>query len=67
VFVIFGVGDKLDDLGPGAGRTCPRCSNTTTWRRVRSYRYLSLFFVPVLKWRRRELEQCGICGATVEP
>ncbi|WP_336922328.1 zinc-ribbon domain-containing protein [Aquipuribacter sp. SD81] len=66
MFVLFGVGDSRDELGPGATRTCPRCHNTTTWTRVRTSRRLTVFFVPVLRWRRRELEVCGICGTATE-
>jgi hypothetical protein len=66
VFFLFGFGTRQRDLGPGATRTCPRCSNTTTWARVRQYRQFSVFFVPLLRWKRQELEVCGICGAAVE-
>jgi len=66
VFFLFGFGTRQKDLGPGATRTCPRCSNTTTWARVRQYRQFSVFFVPLLRWKRQQLEVCGICGAAVE-
>lgn len=66
MFFFFGFGTKQQQLGPGATRTCPNCSNTTTWARVRQYNQLSVFFVPVLRWKRRTLEVCGICGNAVE-
>jgi len=25
-----------------------------------------VFFVPVARWKRRQLEACGICGAAIE-
>lgn len=65
MFLLFGFGTKRKHLGPGATRTCPNCRNTTRWSRFRQYRQFSLFFVPVARWKRRELEVCGICGAAV--
>ena len=65
MFFLFGFGSRQKELGTGATRTCPRCSNTTVWTRVRRYRQLSVFFVPVLRWRREQLELCTICGTAV--
>jgi zinc-ribbon family len=65
VFVLFGFGTKQKDLGPGDVRSCPRCGNTTRWARVRTARQFTLFFIPILRWKRRRLEICGICGAAV--
>ena len=66
MFFLFGFGTEQRHLGPGQVRTCPRCGNTTTWDRIREFRQFSVFFVPVARWRRREFETCGICGAAVE-
>jgi zinc-ribbon family len=66
VFFLFGFGTRQQDLGPGEVRTCPRCGNTSQWRRVREFRQFSVFFVPLARWRRRRAEVCGICGAAVE-
>lgn len=67
VFFIIGIDTKLRHLGDGATRECPRCHNTTQWLRMRSFRQLTLFFViPVLRWRRRQYETCGICGAVID-
>lgn len=66
MFFLFGFGTKQRDLGPGAVRTCPRCGNTTRWARVREVRQVTVFFVPVARWGRRDLEVCGICGTAVE-
>ncbi len=63
---IFGGGSKQRDLGPGQTRTCPRCHNTTVWSRVAESKQVSLFFIPVARWGRREFEVCGICGTAVE-
>jgi hypothetical protein len=66
VFLLFGFGSKERVLGPGAVRTCPNCANTTTWTRVRVVKQVTVFFLPIARWGRRQLEICGICGATAE-
>ena len=65
MFLLFGFGTKQRHLGPGDSRTCPRCHHTTRWARMRQYRQFTLFFVPVARWKRQELEVCGICGTSV--
>ncbi|WP_232666961.1 zinc-ribbon domain-containing protein [Pseudonocardia sp. TRM90224] len=65
MLIIFGFGNKQNNLGPGETRTCPRCHNTTQWARMREFRQFTLFFVPVARWNRRQFEMCGVCGATV--
>ena len=66
MFFLFGFGTKQLDLGPGEVRTCPRCGNTTQWARLRQVKQFTVFFVPIARWGRRQLEVCGICGTTVE-
>ncbi|MBI5106556.1 MAG: zinc-ribbon domain-containing protein [Solirubrobacterales bacterium] len=65
-FFLFGWGDRLEPLGAAELRTCPRCHNTTTWQRLRRTHRVTLFFVPLLRWGRRELEACPVCGEAVE-
>ncbi|QBI54820.1 zinc-ribbon domain-containing protein [Streptomonospora litoralis] len=66
MFILFGFGTKQQRLGPGEHRTCPRCGNATQWVRMREFKQFTLFFVPVVRWNRRQFEMCGICGAAVE-
>jgi hypothetical protein len=66
VFFLLGFGSKERVLGPGAVRTCPNCANTTTWTRVRVVKQVTVFFLPIARWGRRQLEVCGVCGATAE-
>ncbi|MFD2094304.1 zinc-ribbon domain-containing protein [Blastococcus deserti] len=66
MFLLVGFGTKQRHLGPGSVRTCRRCGNTSQWARVRQVRQFTLFFLPVARWGRRELEVCGICGNAVE-
>lgn len=65
LFLLFGFGTKQKPLGPGEVRACPRCHNTTQWTRMREFKQFTLFFVPVARWKRRQFEACGICGAAV--
>jgi predicted RNA-binding Zn-ribbon protein involved in translation (DUF1610 family) len=65
MFFIFGFGTKQRDEGPGQTRTCPRCGNTTVWGRVREHKQFSLFFIPIARWQRRDLEVCPVCGEAV--
>lgn len=65
MFLLFGLSTKQRHLGTGATRTCPRCHNTTAWAAIRRFRQFSLFFVPVLRWRRERLEVCTVCGEAV--
>ena len=62
--LFFSLGTKAKDHGQLAARACPRCGNAAPWRRLEQYRYLSLFFVRILRWRREELAVCPICGHT---
>ena len=66
MFFLFGFGTKQQHLGAGETRHCPRCNNTSQWARVRQFSQFSLFFIPVARWKRRQLEVCGICSAAVE-
>jgi len=66
VIFFFGLGTKQQHRGPGSTRTCPRCHNTTQWTRMREFKQFTVFFVPVARWKRRQLETCGICGAAIE-
>ena len=61
---IFGWGERLKQLAGGTVQTCGRCHNTTTWQRLRRQQQITLFFIPVARWGRREIEACPICGQT---
>lgn len=66
MFFILGISRKVRDGGTGQTRQCPRCHNTTSWRRQRSFSQLTLFFViPLWRWSRQRVERCGICGESI--
>jgi hypothetical protein len=62
LFLFFGFGTRLELRAMGAERTCPRCHNTARWQHLERYRYVSLFFVRLLRWNREQLAACPICG-----
>lgn len=66
MFLLFGFGTKQQHLGPGDTRTCPRCRNTSRWARLRQYRQFTLFFVPLARWNKQEIEVCAICGTAAD-
>lgn len=67
-FLFFGYGTKARLRGATAERTCPRCHNAARWQRFERWRYLSLFFVPVARWHREQLDACPVCGcAEIQP
>ena len=66
MFFLFGFGTKQRELGAGEVRTCPNCGNTTRWARVRQFRQVTVFFVPVARWGRTDLEVCPVCGVATE-
>lgn len=66
LFLLFGGGTRYRDHGPGHERHCDHCHNTTTWTRVRRVREITVFFIPIARWGRRDLEACPICGTQLE-
>lgn len=61
-FLFFSYRTRVKVLGETAERQCPRCHNDVRPIHVRTYRVLSLFFVPLARWHQRELDTCPICG-----
>ena len=60
--LFFSYGTKLKLRGDAGERTCPHCHNTARWHRIERYRYLSIFFVRITRWRREQLDACPVCG-----
>lgn len=68
LFLFFGFGTKITSTGAAGERTCPRCHNIARWKRLERYRYLSLFFVRIARWRRERLVACPVCSyAELQP
>ncbi len=65
--LFFGYGTKVKARGVTDERRCPRCHNTTRWQHIERYRYLSLFFVRLARWKHENLDVCPVCGQTETP
>lgn len=65
--IIFGWGRRtVRNVGPIFVRECPNCHNTVTWRLVVARSWLTLFFIPVIPYRREYLMVCPVCEYSVE-
>ena len=66
--LFFSFGTKVRRTGVAGERICPRCHNTARWEQLERYRYVSLFFVRIARWRRERLVACPVCGyAELQP
>jgi len=65
VFFLFGFGQHLKELGRGEYRTCPRCNNHTQWQRMEISQRFTLFFIPIISWGKKRMQQCTICGESL--
>jgi hypothetical protein len=64
---IFGWGDqKVKKYGPTEERTCQRCNNRTFWQLYSISSWVTLFFIPVFRLKRKHFEQCEICKNSME-
>jgi hypothetical protein len=62
MFVVFGWGPRVKDLGPDRERDCPNCHNRRVWQRWEQTNWITLFFIPVIPTGRKRLRQCPICS-----
>jgi len=59
---IGGVSSKQEKLDFGQSVLCTRCSRFGTLEVYMEYMYLSVFFIPVMKWNRRYYVRSTCCG-----
>ena len=62
--LIAGVSDARRPVAHGERHVCPVCAAETPHHRVQVRRRLSLFFIPVWHWNRRQVLVCDVCGHT---
>ncbi|HET9051939.1 MAG TPA: zinc ribbon domain-containing protein [Candidatus Dormibacteraeota bacterium] len=63
--IIFGGRRTVKPLGILQAR-CPRCGQVAAQRLVRSTRWFTLFFIPVIPLGSRHIATCTYCGSAVE-
>lgn len=63
MFFIFGVSSKKDKLDFNQKMVCPGCGRYGRYEAFMEYTYLSLFFMPVLKWDKKYYVRSSCCGS----
>ena len=66
MFIIWGFRDLDTDLGTVDYLHCNRCNNDSNWRLQRTTSWFTLFFIPVIPYRREYYVYCPICHWTTE-
>lgn len=60
---IGGVSSKQEKLDFGQSILCSSCSRFGNIEVYTEYMYLSVFFIPVMKWNRRYYARSSCCGS----
>jgi hypothetical protein len=62
MFILFGFGKQtVKDHGDCLAGTCPRCHNQVTLRHLQLTTWFTLFFLPVIPYKRARVLICPIC------
>ncbi len=59
--IVMGIRSRAQHLGMPRLR-CPRCGQDAPHRIVRSQRWFTLFFIPIVPFRSRYISTCNFCG-----
>lgn len=62
MFFIGGMSSKQEKLNFSQNIICPHCGKFGRYEVIIEYMYLSLFFIPILKWNRRYYVESTCCG-----
>lgn len=66
MLIIWGFRDTDKELGTVDYLHCNRCNNDSNWRLQRTTSWFTLFFIPVIPYRRVYYVYCPICHWTTE-
>lgn len=66
MLIIWGFRDTDRELGTVDYLHCNRCNNDSNWRLQRTTSWFTLFFIPVIPYRRVYYVYCPICHWTTE-
>lgn len=66
MFFIMGSGQQQKQLNFDQTVICKCCGKYGHIQTFMTYSYLSLFFIPLLKWNRHYYVKMGCCGSTCE-
>ena len=63
MFIIFGTRRTEKQLTAGREFQCPRCNNIRRWPLMQYTSWVSLFFIPLIPYKKKYYEMCPICRA----
>lgn len=63
MFFIAGISSKQKKLDYNQTIICPHCGKYGRYEVIMEYMYLSLFFIPILKWNKRFYVKSTCCGS----
>lgn len=63
MFFIGGISSKQKKLDFSQTIICPHCGRYGHYEVIMEYMYLSLFFIPALKWNRKYYATSSCCGS----
>jgi hypothetical protein len=67
MFILFGFGKPtVQYLGSAGIRLCPRCRNQKEWSHLRMRTWFTLFFIPIIPYKTRNVSVCPVCAYEVE-
>jgi hypothetical protein len=61
MFFLFGIRTKAKSIGQ-VERPCSKCARLTMQNAVKSQRWFTLFFIPVIPLGSNYVLRCGVCG-----
>ncbi len=61
MFIIFGLTNKDEVMGPIGQEHCSRCNNTDHWQLCRTRRMISFFFIPMIPLGAEHMKVCPVC------
>lgn len=66
-FIIFGWPRREKFVGSASPGYCDHCQNQTMWAHLKTRRWITLYFIPVIPLERAiHFLVCDVCGAGVE-
>ncbi len=63
MFFIAGASSKREDLDFNQTIVCNNCGQYGRYKVFVEYMYLSLFFIPILKWNKKYYVKSSCCGS----
>lgn len=65
-FIIWGARNTVKDFGPVLEYLCDHCNNTDYWKLIRTIRWFTLFYIPIIPYSVKYFVICPTCEYGVE-